>query len=37
MLRPAPTARRSTSMLQNAVVAMPVTSVSGPPNLNVSR
>ena len=37
MLSPAALARWTTSKVQNTVVAIPVTSVSGPPNLKVSR
>jgi hypothetical protein len=37
MFSPAATARWITSKLANTVVAMPVTCVSGPPDLNVSR
>src|SRR3569832_946773 len=37
MLHPASTARLIASYEQNIVVAIPFTTVSGPPNLNVSR
>lgn len=37
MFNPWAIARRTTSKLANAVVAIPVTGVAGPPALKVSR